>query len=227
MDEIGELPPEMQVKLLRVLQEKVVTPVGSTKNIPLNIRVIAATNKKLEELVAQGRFREDLYFRLNQIVLKSPPLRDRQDDILFLAQCMARRSIPGITISRDAKRLLEQHSWPGNIRELQNTIERACILIRGTNKPQLLPEHLMLSELQASGKVTVLPATLLPHIPSDVNPQYYRLSLDWMEKVFFERALALLGGDNAAIIDKLKISKSYYYKRKKELCDSHEGTEAI
>ena len=217
LDEIGELPPDMQVKLLRVLQEKVVTPVGSTKNIPVNIRVISATNKKLEDLVAQKRFRQDLYYRLNPIVIRTHALRERPEDILFLAQSMARRILPGITISREAKRILENHSWPGNIRELQNTIERACIMIRGTNKTQILPEHLVLSELQAVSNIAVFPPDLLPLSPHEVTHQNYRLSLDWMEKKFFERASQLFNGDNTAIIKKLDLSKSYYYRRRKEL----------
>lgn len=216
LDEIGDLPLEMQVKLLRVLQDGAVNPVGSNKMIDVNVRVIAATNQKLEELVREGKFRQDLYFRLNQIILRTAPLRERNEDILFLAKIFAEKSLPGITISKDAVKALETHTWPGNIRELENTIDRACIMVRGTSKPQILPEHLTLADLNAYNALAI-PPRLLPQSAQDVNPQKYQQCFDWIERIFLERGLDLLKGDNGSLIEKLAVSKSHYYRRKKAL----------
>src|SRR5262249_3049599 len=138
LDEIGELPLEMQVKLLRVLQDRTFTPVGSNKAVQVDVRVIAATNRRLEDLVAEGKFREDLFYRINQIPLRTAPLRERKEDIIFLAQIFASKHLPGISFSKDASKSLEDHSWPGNIRELENTIERTCLFIRGTGVAEIL-----------------------------------------------------------------------------------------
>ncbi len=136
LDEIGELPLELQAKLLRALQEKEIRPVGSTRRIRIDVRVIAATNRKLEEDVREGRFRKDLYFRLNVVTLKLPPLRDRMDDLedlinTFLDRIAKTSGQPRKEISRDALRLLKSYSWPGNVRELENFVERAVALSSG------------------------------------------------------------------------------------------------
>ena len=216
LDEIGELPLDMQVKLLRVLQERVVTPVGSTKGIAVNVRVIAATNKKLEELVKEGRFRQDLFFRLNQIVVKTPPLRARPDDILHLAQIFANKELPGVSISKEAKECLQAHTWPGNIRELENTIARACILVRGSSNVKILPEHLMLSDLEVGIGISI-PANLFPKKKEDVTKERHQKCLDWMQKHFLQKALDIFGGDNNLVIEHLNISRAYFYQKKKEL----------
>jgi two-component system response regulator HydG len=132
-DEIGELPVELQAKLLRALQEKEIRPVGSTKRIRIDVRVIAATNRNLEEAVKEGRFRKDLYFRLNVVTLKLPPLRERMEDIedlieTFLERIATSTGQPRRQISREAVRMLKTYSWPGNVRELENFIERAVAL---------------------------------------------------------------------------------------------------
>lgn len=217
LDEIGELPQDMQVKLLRVLQEKTVTPVGSNKSLRVDVRVIAATNKKLEDLVRQGKFREDLFFRLNQITLKTTALRERREDILFLAKIFAKRSLPGVSISKETEKALEKHSWSGNIRELENAIERACLLVRGTASLQILPEHLMLAEIRSGTDGAILPYGLLPQELEDVTDSRHQECLNWIEKVFFEKALEILDGDNGALFEKLKMSKSFYYRRKRAL----------
>jgi len=133
LDEIGELPLSMQVKLLRVLQERVVRPVGSNDNVKVDVRVIAATNKNLEQEIAKGRFREDLYYRLNVINLKTPPLRDRKDDIPILVEHFIKKydRTLGKNIespSDEAMAALFVYPFPGNVRELENTIERAMAL---------------------------------------------------------------------------------------------------
>jgi two-component system response regulator PilR (NtrC family) len=135
LDEISEMPPQLQVKLLRAVQEKEFTPVGTTTNIPINIRFIASTNRNLEELVNEGKFREDLYYRLNVIEMKLPSLKEREGDIPLLADFFLNKyrkqmnkQIKGI--SNDAMRALMNHEWKGEVRELENIIERAVIFCR-------------------------------------------------------------------------------------------------
>ena len=136
LDEVGELPPETQVKLLRVLQEQEFEPVGSNQTVRVDVRVIAATNRDLEEAVRAGRFRADLFYRLNVFPLRVPPLRERVSDIpqlamFFLSRFARRFGRPVETISADTMDRLVGYAWPGNIRELQNVIERAVVLSRG------------------------------------------------------------------------------------------------
>lgn len=219
LDEIGEMPLEMQVKLLRVLQEKAITPVGSAKSIPVDVRIIAATNRKLEQLVRDGKFRQDLFFRINQITLRTSPLRERPEDVIYLAELFAKRCLPGSMISQAAKLRLQQHAWPGNIRELLNTIERACLFAREGNGAALIgPEHLQLSDLPlpVSEVETEASKALLPVSPDDVSQERYQQCLDWMQRRFFETALGLLQ-DNDKVIEQMGISRSYFYQKKKEL----------
>ena len=135
LDEIGELPLDLQAKLLRALQEKEVRPVGATQAKPISARVLAATNRDLSAMVEHGRFRKDLYFRLNVVNLRIPPLRDRRSDIAPLAmhflERMDRENGTLHTFSDDALRVMAEYDWPGNVRELENAIERACALSSG------------------------------------------------------------------------------------------------
>jgi formate hydrogenlyase transcriptional activator len=148
LDEVGELPPETQVKLLRVLQEREIEPVGSSRSRKVDVRVIAATNRDLEAAVAAGRFRADLYFRLNVFPIVVPPLRERAGDVALLAHYFADRFAreQGKTVERiapEALRRLSAYAWPGNVRELSNVIERAVVLARGPMLdvvPEALPE---------------------------------------------------------------------------------------
>ena len=133
LDEIGDISLDTQIKLLRVLQERGFEPVGGTQTIQVDVRVIAATHQDLEKLIAQGRFREDLYYRLNVIGIVMPPLRERTEDILELALHFLMRSAQKcgkrIThIEPEALAALERHLWPGNVRELENVIERAVVM---------------------------------------------------------------------------------------------------
>jgi len=137
MDEVGELPLETQVKLLRVLQEQEFEPVGSNRTIKVNVRIIAATNRDLENAVQSGTFRSDLYYRLNVIPLRVPALRDRKSDIpqivmAFLQQSATRMGKSIESVSQETMRLLFDYSWPGNIRELQNVVERGVVLSKGS-----------------------------------------------------------------------------------------------
>src|SRR5450432_2338631 len=135
LDEVGELPVDLQAKLLRAIQEKEIRPVGSTKRIPINVRILAATNRDLEQAVAQGTFRRDLYFRLNVLTLRLPSLRDRRQDIPLLVghflERHARSSGHDRNISDDALKVMLAYDWPGNVRELENCLERACAFTSG------------------------------------------------------------------------------------------------
>ncbi len=148
MDEIGEVPLAMQAKLLRVLQERRFERVGGSQTVETDVRVVTATNRDLLRLAKEGKFREDLYYRLNVVKIDLPPLRDRAEDIPVLAQHFAQKfSRPGVapkTISPEAMEVLIQFRWPGNIRELENAIERACVTSRGdVIRPENLPPEIL------------------------------------------------------------------------------------
>ena len=171
LDEVGDLPPLMQVKLLRVLQEKVFTPVGSNHEIETNVRIIAATNRPLEDMIKKGTFREDLYYRLNVMPINLPSLSERGDDVerlvhLFIQKFnrQQNRQLTGIT--SDALAVLKRYEWPGNIRELENVIEHAFIL-EETNRLQIisLPEPV----LSAAG-VDLTPAQREAFVPPSEVP---------------------------------------------------------
>jgi DNA-binding NtrC family response regulator len=151
LDEIGEIPASMQAKLLRVLQEKKFTPVGSNREIEMNVRIVAATNRNLESMIETGTFREDLFYRLNVLPIQLPPLRDRRNDLETLSRYFIdkfnqryKKQIRGL--SDEALEALKSHRWPGNIRELENVLEHAFVL-EGTNliTPESLPEKIRLA----------------------------------------------------------------------------------
>ena len=147
LDEVGETTPAMQVKLLRVLQERTVRPLGASVENPIDVRVVCATNRDLQQAIREKTFREDLYYRINVIPVELPPLRERREDILLLAlhfllrfrEQMGKRVS---SFSQGAATALEQYNWPGNVRELENLIERAVALGKGEEiTPELLPER--------------------------------------------------------------------------------------
>jgi len=136
LDEIGEMELELQAKLLRVLQQRTVVPVGSHEEIPVDVRVVAATNRDLGREVAEGRFREDLFYRLNVVAIRTVPLKDRPEDVpvlaaRYLAELAARHGMPMCTLSKPAIDILQRYSWPGNVRELENVLERAVMFSSG------------------------------------------------------------------------------------------------
>ena len=136
LDEIGEMELELQAKLLRVLQQRTVVPVGSHDEIPVDVRVVAATNRDLGREVTEGRFREDLYYRLNVVTIRTSPLKDRTEDIpvlaaRYLAELAARHGMPMCSLTEEAIDVLRQYSWPGNVRELENVVQRANVLAKG------------------------------------------------------------------------------------------------
>jgi len=158
LDEIGEMPMPLQVKLLRVLQERTIERVGDVKSRPLDIRVISATNKHLDEEIKVGHFREDLFYRLNEVTVKLPALRERGDDVLLIAQFLLTRyaeqyGARARGFSAGALNLLKSYAWPGNVRELENRIKKAVIM---TDRQQLVPEDLGIAVTAAGESIRTL-----------------------------------------------------------------------
>src|SRR6185436_1042311 len=161
LDEVGEMSPSAQAKFLRVLQEREFQRLGGTRVLRTDARVVAATNRDLQRAIAQGQFREDLYYRLNVFAIALPPLRDRRDDVLplsesFLAEICQGLGRPPAGISRDARELLMEYHWPGNVRELRNILERAAILSEGG----LITAQLL--SLNGSSRSAAAPKTSAP-----------------------------------------------------------------
>ncbi len=218
LDEIAEMSPKLQVKLLRVLQERTFERIGGTKPIKVDIRVIAATNKDLEKEVKEGRFREDLYYRLNVIPIKLPPLRERLEDIPllvehFLARFSNRKKEPIQGISKEALECLMKHDWPGNVRELENVIERMVIL---SNGPQLTLEDVPEYILEKTGTVkntAYVQEFDIPdegvHLPTLVAEFEKNLILKALEKTGWvkNRAAKLLRINRTTLIEKMKKQK--------------------
>lgn len=161
IDEVSSMPLGVQAKLLRVLQDRQVTPLGATSPIDCDVRWVAATNEQLEPLVSQGRFREDLLYRLRVVVIEIPPLRERPEDIdvlaeHFLAEFSEREGRGAMTLTPAARELLNTYSWPGNVRELRNVMERAVALANGAElTPALLPDHIAQAQKAREIRVTV------------------------------------------------------------------------
>jgi DNA-binding NtrC family response regulator len=203
LDEIGDLPVDLQAKLLRALQEKEIRPVGSTERVALAVRVIAATNRDLEAAIRQGGFRQDLFFRLNVVQIKLPPLRERKSDIPILVNSFLEKYCEANgktrTISEDAMSRLMAYDWPGNVRELENAIERAIALGSG---PIL--------------HVGDLP-TNLHHSSGDRLPQNDEvLPLDELERRAILGALKEAGGDKLIAARLLGIGKTTLYRKLKQ-----------
>ena len=159
LDEISEIPLDLQAKLLRVLQENTVTPIGSVKPCRIDVRVLCATNCNLRKYVDEGKFRSDLYYRLNVVAIEVPSLRKRREDILplaehFLAQQSEFYSEPAKTLSTETKKLLENYSWPGNVRHLANVIERAYVLTASNEiTPASLPTEIIIAPTSNSDEL--------------------------------------------------------------------------
>jgi two-component system response regulator HydG len=215
LDEIGELPLDLQAKLLRALQEKEVRPVGATHRIAINVRILAATNRDLAAMVEQGRFRKDLYYRLSVVNLRIPPLRERKQDIPLLARHfldrMSRETGTTHTLSDDALRILMEYEWPGNVRELENSIDRACTLSSG---PVLhlgdLPTQLQNFHLQNRRPVAVAAPALAGAGRGPVLP------LAQLEKQAILETLRKLNGDKLLAARLLGIGKTTLYRKLKE-----------
>jgi DNA-binding NtrC family response regulator len=199
LDEVGEMTPATQVKLLRTLQQREVLPVGATEAIPVDARVIAATNRDLERDVKTGQFRSDLYYRLNVIAIHLPPLRQRREDIPLLVETfLSRAKDPGKTVSAEAMSAMCEYDWPGNVRELENALERATIVTTGSViAPDALPERVT----SKSGE----------HLVRDVD----RLdpTLDMIERAYIKWVLESNGGNKTRAAEVLGIDPSTLHRK--------------
>ena len=205
LDEIGELPVEMQAKLLRVLQEKEVRPVGSNDKVPVDVRVIAATNRDLEAAYRAGTFRKDLYFRLNVVTVHLPPLRERRSDIPQLVHCFLDRYAPGenLQVGAAAMKSFLQYDWPGNVRELENCIARAVALgdHRSIEVADLPPEV----RAAESSELTMQDAAALS-----------TTALADLERMTILRVFEQAGGDKVLAGKMLGISRATLYRKLKQ-----------
>jgi len=201
LDEIGNLPPGLQQKLLSVIQNREVFPVGSSIPVPVDVRIISATNRPLAEMIQQGAFREDLLYRINAIQLEIPPLRDRKEDLPVLAQFFLRKY--GMQYNKELMKLndrairkLQEHHWPGNIRELEHAVEKAVIL---SDHDEIDPEHLF-------------PARTTPIQEQALST----LNLEEHEKMLVEKALRKHQGNVSAASKVLGINRSTLYQKMKK-----------
>lgn len=216
LDEIGELPLETQSKLLRVLQEKEIVRVGGTKAIPIQVRVIAATNVHLEKAIQQGTFREDLYYRIHVLPINIPPLRIRSGDIQLLTEHFIQKFNEdyGRQIERVAPetiQYLEQYHWPGNVRELENVISRAMIHMRSSDH-ELIVQHLLPLEPPAAVKGP----SNYSHVLENEDIQSLEQTINRVEKEYIEMALKSCGFNKTRTAQKLQISvRNLYYKMEK------------
>ncbi len=207
LDEIGDMPLDLQTKLLRVLQEREVQRLGSSESIPVDVRVIAATNADLLSKVEDGRFREDLYFRLNVVPIHLPPLRERSGDIPPLAEhftgkVCAQENLPLKRLTLPAIARLEQHHWPGNVRELENTIERAIALCG--RREELLPADFLLPS--TGKKPATSPDLAVLELPE--NGLDFEQIIAGIERNMIEQALARTNGNKSAAAELLRLKRT-------------------
>jgi two-component system response regulator HydG len=205
LDEIGEMSPATQVKLLRAIQEREVIPVGATEAIPVDVRIIAATNRELEDEIRKGTFRGDLYYRLNVIQLRLPPLRDRKDDIELLARHFLERlagrgedDVGARELADETLEVLRQYDWPGNVRELENALERAAVVSEsGVIEPRHLPD-----------RVREAPEARLVDEPAPPNP-----TMEVIERAYIHWVLEAEGGNKTRAAEVLGIDPSTLYRK--------------
>jgi DNA-binding NtrC family response regulator len=201
LDEVCEMHPRLQAKFLRALQEREIERLGSSTAIPVDVRIIAATNRDLQKALEEGQLREDLYYRLNVILLRVPPLRERMDDVPILAMHFLRKYAARETsamsgVSDEAMNLLLSYSWPGNVRELENAIERAVVLGEGERiRPQDLPPQV---HKRADDQHPLVPA---------------HLTLEEMEKLAIVQSLRLTGGNKSEAAERLGIHRTSLYDK--------------
>jgi len=208
LDEIGDLKPRLQAKLLRVLQEHEFERVGGTKPIQVDLRFVAATNRRLDKAIRDGSFREDLFFRLNVVTVTLPPLRDRPEDIVPLASHFLSRycstlgkGIKEITV--DGWELLKRYRWPGNVRELANVLERAVVLSRGD---KITSEDLPLGDVSSSPELAA----------SDVPAGFHEAVVAYKRQIIRE-ALHRSGGNQSRAANALGLQRTYLSRLIKEL----------
>ena len=201
LDEVCEMQPRLQAKFLRALQEREIERLGGSETIPVDVRIIAATNRDLQKALAEGVLREDLYYRLNVILLRVPPLRERMDDVPILAMHFVRKyatreGAPTANIAEEAMNVLLSYAWPGNVRELENAIERAVVLGRGeVLRPQDLPPQV---HRRGDERQPLIPA---------------HLTLEEIEKLAIAQALRLTGGNKSEAAERLGIHRTSIYDK--------------
>jgi two-component system nitrogen regulation response regulator GlnG len=225
LDEIGDMPLQLQSKILRVLQEGEYSRVGGTATLKSDVRIVAATNKNLEQEVAEKKFREDLFYRLNVVRIQLPPLRQRIEDVRLLAEYFlnkvaTRQRLPRLKISEDAIKVLEGHNWPGNVRELENTIQRACVF---STSDVLLPKDIPIgavsggsesNDLNGDGMSQVISKemaieALIKAAEADSSMQL----LPWLEREFTLHAMRATGGNQVRAARLLGITRATLRKR--------------
>ncbi|MBB5405742.1 transcriptional regulator with PAS, ATPase and Fis domain [Paraburkholderia atlantica] len=217
LDEIGDMPLSLQSKLLRVLQEKEFEPLGSNRVVATNARIIAATSVALPELVAARRFRADLYYRLNVLVIRTPPLRKRAHDIaalsdMILDELVAHHHIGRPELSEDALQLLREHAWPGNVRELRNTLERAVIF----SDHQCIDANLLVAFVNDIDSTLSAPEFAREHgeaRDADINEASYENAMRMFEKRFLGAALRCEGGCVSKAAARIGIGRATFYKK--------------
>ena len=214
LDEVGEIPLLAQVKLLRFLEERKFERVGGTEQVGVDVRIVSATNQTLEDSVREGRFREDLYFRLNVVKIDIPPLRDRREDIpLIVAYFLDLARGAGITA--DAMEALKKYSWPGNVRELRNTIERGVVLARGGPiRPEHIGEMILsprpVGESDLEAQIRGIVEKLVAQGPAG---QLFRQTEARWEKALLRRALEITGGNQVKTAEMLGINRMTLRKK--------------
>jgi len=203
LDEVGEMPPSLQVKLLRVLQEREVIPVGATEAIPVDVRILAATNRDLEEEVRRGNFRSDLFYRLNVIAVNLPPLRERRDDLIplmeqFLENMSQEGGAEPKALSSDALDAVTVYEWPGNVRELENALEHAVVLTKGNLiEASALPERITKRKKE----------------PLVAERSYKNPTLEVIERAYIMYVLQAEGGNKTRAAEVLGIDPSTLYRK--------------
>lgn len=202
LDEVGDLPAALQSKLLRALQERTIERLGSNKPIRVDIRLIAATAKDLEKEVAEGRFREDLYYRLNVLTIHLPPLRERKQDIPLLVTHFLNRAGRRMSLTPDAMQALCAHDWPGNVRELENVVERAIALAHGG---VIGLEQIHFGPAPAAGR-----SSWTELVPEDAKLDE---AVATLERAMIERALRLSGGNKTKAAEILGIHRRFLYEK--------------
>jgi len=227
LDEIGDMGLDLQAKLLRVLQDGEFYRVGGSKAIKIDVRVIAATNKNLEDAVRSGQFREDLYYRLNVINIHLPPLRERRGDIKLLIEHFLNKLPKELGterkhISREAENLLIHYHWPGNIRELENVLKRAIVL---TGMDTITPEHLPISISQSAGQEKIFLEDLIEarlqmysgKLPPEAEGDLYQVVIGQVEKSLIEKVMQKTDGNQIQAARILGINRNTLRKKIQEL----------
>jgi len=206
MDEVTEMPLTLQAKWLRVIEEKEVRPLGDTNSYPVDLRIISTTNRDIGSLIQQGRFREDLYYRLKVIDIELPPLRDRREDIPLLVQHFLNKFSQGLNknisgVSEEALKIFLIYSWPGNVRELENVIQRAITL---TRHETILPEDLPITMIEEQEESL---------IEKGLREKY---TVDQLEKEYVKRVLLKVGGNKSKAAEILGLDRKTLYRKLQE-----------